>query len=447
MVDLPVMQDDRVHWNGQPVAVVLAETQEQADHAATLVRVDLRRRAGQPRLRGRQGRGASRRRTSWASRPPSTMGDAEAALRGRATRSTRPTARRATTTTPSSCMRSPSRGRATAPDRARRHADAPLHRRRRSPRCSASSADQVRVQLAVRRRRLRQQDALGPPDPGDRGGEAGRRPVRLVLSREGVFRAIGGRTTTEQRVALAARADGRLDGADPHRRRGHDSRHNELARAVHLPGPPALCRRRLQARAGGGCDLDMVANTFMRAPGESVGTFALESRAGRARGRDGPGPDRAAPPHRAREGPDLGPRLLLAPPRRRPIGDGAERFGWDRRDPTPGARREGEWLVGMGVATATYPYYRMPGGAARIRLTADGRAVVQMASHEMGMGTATVQAQHAAERLGAAAGPGALRARRHGPARPARSPAARSQTAVDRGRGRRGARGAGRASC
>jgi xanthine dehydrogenase YagR molybdenum-binding subunit len=54
----------------------------------------------------------------------------------------------------------------------------------------------------------------------------------------------------------------------------------------------------------------------------------------------------------------------------------------------------------MGCATATYPYYRMPGGAARIRLTADGRVLVQMASHEMGMGTATVQAQHAAERLG-----------------------------------------------
>ncbi|WP_174275201.1 xanthine dehydrogenase family protein molybdopterin-binding subunit, partial [Sphingomonas bacterium] len=49
---------------------------------------------------------------------------------------------------------------------------------------------------------------------------------------------------------------------------------------------------------------------------------------------------------------------------------------------------------------ATYPYYRMPGGAARITLGADGRALVQMASHEMGMGTATVQAQHAAARLG-----------------------------------------------
>jgi xanthine dehydrogenase YagR molybdenum-binding subunit len=79
---------------------------------------------------------------------------------------------------------------------------------------------------------------------------------------------------------------------------------------------------------------------------------------------------------------------------------GAERFGWNRRSPTPRAYREGEWLIGMGVATATYPYYRMPGAAARIRLTADGRATVSIASHEMGMGTATVQAQHAAERLG-----------------------------------------------
>src|SRR5205814_8395122 len=78
----------------------------------------------------------------------------------------------------------------------------------------------------------------------------------------------------------------------------------------------------------------------------------------------------------------------------------AERFGWQQRNSAPRSRREGDWLIGHGVATATYPYYRMPGGAARIRLTADGRAVVAMASHEMGMGTATVQAQHAAERLG-----------------------------------------------
>ena len=63
-------------------------------------------------------------------------------------------------------------------------------------------------ELTVCRRRLRQQDVWDHQILADRGGEARRRPVRLVLSREGVFRATGGRTTTEQRVALAARADG-----------------------------------------------------------------------------------------------------------------------------------------------------------------------------------------------------------------------------------------------
>jgi xanthine dehydrogenase YagR molybdenum-binding subunit len=64
--------------------------------------------------------------------------------------------------------------------------------------------------------------------------------------------------------------------------------------------------------------------------------------------------------------------------------------------------REGEWLVGMGCATGTYPYYRMPGGAARITITSGGHAIVDIAAHEMGMGTATAQTQVAADRLGLA---------------------------------------------
>ena len=63
-------------------------------------------------------------------------------------------------------------------------------------------------------------------------------------------------------------------------------------------------------------------------------------------------------------------------------------------------RREGEWLVGMGCATATHPYYRIPGGAARLTLSKDGHAKVEIAAHEMGMGTATAQTQVTAERLG-----------------------------------------------
>lgn len=80
--------------------------------------------------------------------------------------------------------------------------------------------------------------------------------------------------------------------------------------------------------------------------------------------------------------------------------DGAKRFGWDRRNPRPGAVRDGEWLLGMGCATSTYPYYRMPGGAARITLQRDGTAMIDIAAHEMGMGTATAQTQVAAQRLG-----------------------------------------------
>lgn len=79
---------------------------------------------------------------------------------------------------------------------------------------------------------------------------------------------------------------------------------------------------------------------------------------------------------------------------------GAQRFGWDRRSAVPGTVRDGEWLVGMGCAKGTYPYHRMPGGAARITLTTEGLAIVDIAAHEMGMGTSTAQTQVIADRLG-----------------------------------------------
>lgn len=78
---------------------------------------------------------------------------------------------------------------------------------------------------------------------------------------------------------------------------------------------------------------------------------------------------------------------------------GAEKFGWDKRA-AAGSRREGEWLIGMGCATGTYPYYRMPGAAARITLTRDGHALVEVSAQEMGMGTSTTTAMVAADRLG-----------------------------------------------
>ena len=145
--------------------------------------------------------------------------------------------------------------------------------------------------------------------------------------------------------------------------------------------------------------LNMVANTFMRAPGEAVGTFALESAIDELAAELGIDPIEL----RIRNEPEKDPTQGL-PFSQRGIVDawrsGAERFGWAKRIAAPRSRREGDWFVGLGCATGTYPYYRMPGGAARITLSRDGGATVSVAAHEMGMGTATVQTQVAADRLG-----------------------------------------------
>jgi xanthine dehydrogenase YagR molybdenum-binding subunit len=146
-------------------------------------------------------------------------------------------------------------------------------------------------------------------------------------------------------------------------------------------------------------DLDMLGNSMMRAPGEAVGTFALESAIDELAHATGIDPIELRisnePVKDPLSGLPFSSRNIVEAWRM-----GADRFGWSRRDRTPRAVRDGEWLVGMGCAMATHPYNRRPGGAARITLTRDGRATVDVAVHEMGMGTATVQTQICAERLG-----------------------------------------------
>jgi xanthine dehydrogenase YagR molybdenum-binding subunit len=77
----------------------------------------------------------------------------------------------------------------------------------------------------------------------------------------------------------------------------------------------------------------------------------------------------------------------------------AEAFGWNKRDPKPGAMKDGDWLIGWGCATAIYPTH-IGAATARVKLSADGRATVQLAAHEIGTGIITVAGQMAAERLG-----------------------------------------------
>jgi xanthine dehydrogenase YagR molybdenum-binding subunit len=77
----------------------------------------------------------------------------------------------------------------------------------------------------------------------------------------------------------------------------------------------------------------------------------------------------------------------------------AARFGWSKRDPKPGSMRQGEWLVGYGCATSCYPSNIGP-AAARLTLTPQGKATIELAAHEIGTGAYTVMALTVADRLG-----------------------------------------------
>jgi xanthine dehydrogenase YagR molybdenum-binding subunit len=393
--DLPIMQDDRIHWNGQPVAIVLAETQEQAEHAQTLIRVTYEEQNPVISLAAAKAKGSEP--GLFMGEPlKQKVGDAEAAL------AAAPHKVDVAYTTP-------------------RHHHSPIElhactlawegdtlRIHDASQAVAHEAWTIAQVFGLKENQVR----LTSPFVGGGFGskllwqhqilaaaaaKLARRPVRITLSREGVFRVVGGRTVTEQRVALGAQADGRLD-ALIHTGVVAMTPHNNTPEPFILPAKSVYASKTFFLDVET-VRMNMVANTFMRAPGEAVGTFALESAMDELAHELGMDPIEL----RIRNEPAKDPLTGLPFSQRGIVQawrDGSMRFGWDKRSATPATNREGDWLIGMGCATGTYPYYRMPGGAARLTVTRDGRATVAIAAHEMGMGTATAQAQVAAERLG-----------------------------------------------
>ena len=393
--DLPIMQDDQIHWNGQSIAVVLAETQEQADYAKSLLHVVYA--AAPARTHFEEAVQHPRELDLIMMDPPRIkIGDAEAALAAAA-----------------------------------HHVDHVY----RTPRYNHNAIELHAVTLFWDEGELYIHDAsqgvtacawtmaqvfgleekqvhVSSPYVGGGFGsktlwhhhvlaaaasQLSGRPVRLVLSREGVYRTIGGRTTTRQRVAIGAASDGRFQSLI-HTGTTAMTEHNNVPEQFSFPARHAYQAENFSIGQNV-ADMDMLANTFMRAPGESVGTFALECGVDELAVELGIDPIEL----RLRNEPEKDPTSGKAFSSRnveKIFRDGAERFGWARRNTTPGTRREGEWLIGLGCAEGTYPYYRMPGGKARLTLSSDGRAIAAFAAHEMGMGTATVQAQIVAERLG-----------------------------------------------
>ena len=393
--NLPVMQDDRIHWNGQPIAVVLAESQEQADHAKSLLRATYEEEPAVTAFAMAKSQGTDP--GMFVGQPlKAAIGDAEAAL---AASLVSVDAEYFTPRHSHNAIEPHAATLAWQGDELMVHdaSQGVAHTAWSLAAVFGLDEKQVRVTSpyvggGFGSKTLWRHQVLGAAAARLAG-----RPVRIALSREGVYRMVGGRTVTEQRVAIGAEADGRFI-AIIHTGTVAMTRHNALPEPFILPtrGAYAAGSFKLDVEVA---YMDMLANTFMRAPGEAVGTFGLECAVDELAAKLGLDPIelriRNEPEQAPTEGTPFSSRHIVEAWR-----VGAERFGWSRRNPSPGAVREGEWLVGMGCATAADPYYRMPGGAARLTLAKDGHARVEVAAHEMGMGTATAQTQVAAERLG-----------------------------------------------
>ena len=222
------------------------------------------------------------------------------------------------------------------------------------------------------------------------------RPVKAVMTRQQVFDATVRRSNTRQHIRLGADADGRL----------HTIAHETLT--SNLPGadffePTGIATHFLYAGENRKIThdivrLDWLLSGSMRAPGEAVGMLALEC------AMDELAEKLEMDPVALRKinDPERDPEKEIPYSSRslsRCLDEGAARFGWDRRSATPGTRRDGEWLIGHGMASSARGNMLQP-SAARVALGGDGRLVVETDMTDIGTGTYTVLAQIAGELMG-----------------------------------------------
>jgi xanthine dehydrogenase YagR molybdenum-binding subunit len=398
---LAPLQGDRVYYNGQPIAVVVAETLEQAQQAARLVRASYREERPVTEF-------------SAAAAHAFAPGQPKSSDRG---------------------TRKPADYRRGEPDRALNDAEVRVeqtytipveHHNPMEPHATLAAWDGLRLTIYDKTQwvdNVQKQLAavFGIPTEDVRvlspfvGGAFGsalrvwphvflaalaarhvHRPVKLVLTRAQMFTIPGYRPYTVQKIAVGATRDGTLT-AIRHEGTAQTSVYEQYTETVLNPSrflyacPNVGTRYRLAA-------MNVNTPASMRAPGEASGVYALESALD----------ELAVALHmdpvelRLRNHADVDPqdgKPWSSKSLRECYRAAADRFGWTRQDPRPRSMRDGRLLVGWGMATATWPTHRRP-ATVLVRVLADGTALVRTAASDIGPGTYTVMTQIAAEALG-----------------------------------------------
>ena len=222
------------------------------------------------------------------------------------------------------------------------------------------------------------------------------RPVKCVTTRAQGFTNAMNRAETRHRVRLSCGTDGKLASYGHH---GTELTSRIDMWAVNGTGTaalmyawPAIDTKVWMAQA------DRNSTGFMRAPAEVPYAFALEVAMDELAEKAGIDPVAFRRTNDAQTS-TFEPKAFTSRSLIQCMDRGAAAFGWDRRDPRPGSMRDGDWRIGYGMAMAYYPAGMMA-TAIRLRVEPEGRAVVQLSAHDVGTGTYTVLAAHAAQELG-----------------------------------------------
>jgi xanthine dehydrogenase YagR molybdenum-binding subunit len=223
------------------------------------------------------------------------------------------------------------------------------------------------------------------------------RPVKLVLRREQMFGPVGHRAPSRQTLRLGTDADGALLALEHHTRTAtstFDDFFEPASDASHtLYASPAIRSSHAAVR------LDTGTPMFMRAPGEATGSIALESAIDEMAAACGIDPLEFRLRNYAEVEPISG-KPFSSKALRACYAEGAARFGWAGRPLAPGTMRDDAGLlVGWGVGTATFPALMFQGHA-RAVIRRDGSGAVEIGAHDMGQGAWTALAQIAADALG-----------------------------------------------
>lgn len=389
---LHVLQDDRVNHQGQPIALMIAETLEQAVHAAQLVQVTYRRETGTVDITGIKPVLPTGEPSEWETQ----RGDPEGALASAEVKvdqtyvipreNHNPIEMHAT-------IAAWEGDRLTLWDKTQ---------------WVGGVAEEIAAVFGIPAENIRVVSPFvgGAFGSGLRawphvtlaalGARVAGRPVKLMLSRREMYYGTGFRPHTIQRVALGATRDGRLAAIvhDAHQETSSYEEYTEAlldaSRILHSC-PNVHTRHRL-------APMNVHTPTWMRAPGEASGIFGLECAMDELAVALNIDPVEL----RLRNEPEQDESKKLpfsSRSTRECYRVGAERFGWSRRNAKPRSMRDGRLLIGWGMASATYPMNFSP-ASALAKLLPDGTAEIASAASDMGPGTWTSMTQVAADALG-----------------------------------------------